>query len=93
MSKFETIISFIISLLQCFVPRKWKKKKPTCPPTIPPVEVPSGQLAPPPDAVVAYPRPDGSDPCVPRGDSLTRAVGYCLIAVGGVGSLYRLFVG
>jgi len=91
MSKFESFISLIISILQCLVPRIWKKKKPKDP-TIPPMEIPRGELAPLPSSLVGFPRPNGSSPLVHRGDTIARTVGICLMATGGLGSLYRLLM-
>ena len=91
MSKFESIIQLIIAVLQCFVPRVWRKKVPQSPPT-PPLEMPSGELASLPSGVVGTLGAKGGSARLDRGDTITRSVGICLVLMGGFGSLYRLLM-
>ena len=99
MNKFESIINLIIAVLQCLVPRIWKKKKPDTNPAptpkaapIPLVEAPCSDTAPLPSPLGNPPKPTGSSPSLHRSDTITRSVGICLMVMGGVGSLYRLLV-
>ena len=80
MKNFESIIQFIISLLHCFVPRKWRKK---------PVETPNRYKPPLPSNMGAPPRADRSNPDLHRRYTHTRTLGICLLIIGSAGSIFR----
>ena len=103
MNKFESIIQLIISVLQCFIPRVWRKKKPKPKPEVkpkpksspkppPPLEVSGSEPAPLPCDLGSLSQPNGSGTLPNRGDTLTRSLGICLMATGGLAGLYRLLV-
>jgi hypothetical protein len=83
MKSFESIIQFIITVLQCFIPRKWKKRAvETPPPPKPPLPLSMG----------APPGTRGSNPRLHRSHTLPRTLGICLMIIGGAGGIIRFIL-
>ena len=102
MNVLETILSFLTSLARIIFPRKRKPATGDCPCPDPyPRPFPDGD-----HPAVSPDGADGSDPDSDRSDTLAlrqgdwgtssgiqpiNIVGYCLMAAGGIGCLYKLF--
>ncbi|WP_293713931.1 hypothetical protein [uncultured Parabacteroides sp.] len=102
MNVLETILSFLTSLARIIFPRKRKPATGDCPCPDPyPRPFPDGD-----HPAVSPDAANGSDPDSDRSDTLAlrqgdwgtssgiqpiNIVGYCLMAAGGIGCLYKLF--
>ena len=102
MNVLETILSFLTSLARIIFPRKRKPATGDCPCPDPyPRPFPDGD-----HPAVSPDAANGSDPDSNRSDTLAlrqgdwgtssgiqpiNIVGYCLMAAGGIGCLYKLF--
>ena len=102
MNVLETILSFLTSLARIIFPRKRKPAAGDCPCPDPyPRPLPDGD-----HPIVSPDAANGSDPGSDRSDTLAlhqgdrgtkpriepiNMAGYCLMAVGGIGCLYKLF--
>ena len=98
MNVLETILSFLTQLARIIFPRKQKPATGDCPCPHP--------LPTPPEPPIPPDEGDGSDPDLHRSDTLALRqgdwgtkhrvepidlAGYCLMAAGGIGCLYKLF--
>ena len=103
MKYLETILAFLTSLARIIFPRKQKPAAGDCPCPHPyPRPVPDGD-----HPAVSPDGTNGSDPDSDRSDTLALRqgdwglrsdiqpidiAGYCLMAAGGIGCLYKLFI-